>query len=277
MITYAKLIENAKKKVDLNNLEHRSIYLFLSEILNVDKARILMLKDELVEEDVLEKFSEMLADYIVDEIPIEYILGYTYFYGNKIKVDSNVLIPRDETEELVEKTLKHIRGGDKVLDLCTGSGAIAIALKKEMPNIEVTASDISKGALNVARENAKNNDCDIEFVEGDLLYPFIMSNTKFDVIVSNPPYISKDFEINNIVKHEPYIALFAENNGLENYEIIIKNLDKVLNKGGTLLLEIGYDQREAILDICNKYLDNCEVECYKDISGNDRIVTVKLA
>ena len=248
MITYSKLIENAKKKIDLNNLEYRAIYLFLSEILNVDKARILMLKDEMVEEDVLEKFSEMLADYIVDEIPIEYILGYTYFYGNKIKVDSNVLIPRDETEELVEKTLKYMQNDAKVLDLCTGSGAIAVALKKERPDIDIVASDISKGALNVARENAKNNGCDIEFVEGDLLYPFIMNNTKFDVIVSNPPYISNDYKINNIVKHEPYIALFAENNGLENYEIIIKNLDKVLNKGGTLLLEIGYDQREEILN-----------------------------
>ena len=124
--------------------------------------------------------------------------------------------------------------------------------------------------------NAENNGCDIEFVEGDLLYPFIMNNAKFDVIVSNPPYISKDYEINNIVKHEPYIALFADNNGLENYEIIVKNLDKVLNKGGILLLEIGYDQREAILNICNQYLSDCEVECFKDISGNDRIVVVKL-
>lgn len=276
MITYSRLIENAKKKIDLNNLEHRAIYAFLSEILNVDKARILMLKDELVEDDILEKFSEMLADYIVDEIPIEYILGYTYFYGNKIKVDSNVLIPRDETEELVEKSFKYIKSNAKVLDLCTGSGAIAIALKKERPDIDVTASDISKGALDVARENAENNGCDIEFVEGDLLYPFIMNNAKFDVIVSNPPYISKDYEINNIVKHEPYIALFADNNGLENYEIIVKNLDKVLNKGGILLLEIGYDQREAILNICNQYLSDCEVECFKDISGNDRIVVVKL-
>ena len=98
MITYSKLIENAKKKIDLNGLEHRAIYLFLGDILNCDKTKLLMMKDELVEEDVLEKFSEMLADYIVDEIPIEYILGYTYFYGNKIKVNNNVLIHRDETE-----------------------------------------------------------------------------------------------------------------------------------------------------------------------------------
>ena len=250
MITYARLIENAKKKIDLNNLEHRAIYLFLGEILNADKTKILMLKDELVEDNILEKFSEMLADYIVDEIPIEYILGYTYFYGNKIKVNENVLIPRDETEDLVEKALNFIKEEDNVLDLCTGSGAIAISLKKELKNINVFASDISKGALNVAKENSKANDCEIKFVEGDLLEPFIASNMKFDVIVSNPPYISRDYVVNNIVKHEPSIALFADNNGLKNYEIIIKNLDKVLNKNGVILLEIGYDQKEAILKIC---------------------------
>ena len=276
MITYSKLIENAKKKVDLNNQEHRAIYLFLEDILNVDKTKLLMMKDELVEEDILEKFSEMLADYIVDEIPIEYILGYTYFYGNKIKVNNNVLIPRDETEELVEKALGFIKDGDKVLDLCTGSGAIAISLKKEKKNIEVTASDISFKALEVAKNNAKENECDIEFVEGDLLYPFIMSNRKFDVIVCNPPYVSNDFEINNIVKHEPSLALFADNNGLENYEIIIKNLTKVLNEKGVILFEIGYDQKDAILEICKNNLNNYDAVCYKDISGNDRMVVIKL-
>lgn len=276
MITYAKLIENAKKKIDLNGLEYRAIYMFLGDILNVDKARLLMLKDELVDDNVLEKFSEMLADYIIDETPIEYILGYTYFYGNKIKVNSNVLIPRDETEELVERALKYIKTGDKVLDLCTGSGAIAISLKKEFNDIDVTASDISSSALNVAKENARENDCDINFVEGNLLEPFINKNEKFDVIVCNPPYISRTFEINNIVKHEPEIALFAENDGLENYQIIIKNLSKVLNKNGVILFEIGYDQNEKIVNFCKENIIDCEVNSYKDISGHDRIVVVKL-
>lgn len=276
MITYGKLIENAKKKIDLNGLEHRAIYAFLGDILNVDKTKLLMIKDELVEDNILERFSEMLADYIIDEIPIEYVLGYTYFYGNKIKVNNNVLIPRDETEELVEKAIGIIKEGDKVLDLCTGSGAIAVSLKKEVKNIEVAASDISSKALTVARENAKNNDCEIEFIEGDLIYPFIMNNRKFDVIVSNPPYISKSYQINNFVKHEPSIALFAENDGLENYEIIIKNLEKVLNKDGYILFEIGYDQKEKIMDVCKKHLNNYEVNAYKDISGNDRMVVIKL-
>lgn len=275
MITYSKLIENAKKKIDLNDLEHRAIYLFLGDILNVDKTRILMLKDEPVEDKVLEKFSEMLADYIVDEIPIEYILEYTYFYGHKIKVNKSVLIPRDETEELVEKALEYIRSGNKVLDLCTGSGAIAIALKKEIKDIEIVASDISNEALEVAKENAQSSECDIEFIQGDLLSPFI-GKRMFDVIVSNPPYISKNYELNNFVKQEPSIALFADKEGLEKYELIIKQLSKVLNKGGVILFEIGYDQKEALFNICEKYLSNYDVNCYKDISGKDRIVVVKL-
>ena len=130
MITYQKLFENAKKKIDLNGLEYRAIYMFLSDILNCDKAKLLMIKDQFVEDNILEKFSEMLADYIIDNRPIEYILGYTYFYKNKIKVNENVLIPRDESEELVEKALGYIKDGSKVLDLCTGSGALAISLKK---------------------------------------------------------------------------------------------------------------------------------------------------
>lgn len=276
MITYSKLIENAKKKIDLNSLEHRAIYLFLQDILNVDKTKLLLMKDDLVEDSILEKFSEMLADYIIDEKPIEYILGYTYFYGNKIKVNSNVLIPRDETEELVEKALFYIKKGDKVLDLCTGSGAIAISLKKEIGDIEVTASDISSEALIVAKDNAKINECDIKFVHGDLISPFLLVEERFDVIVCNPPYISKSYEINNIVKHEPSLALFAENDGLANYEVIIRDIDKVLNVGGTILFEIGYDQEKRIKDICSRYLNNYEVLSYKDISGNDRIVVIKL-
>lgn len=275
MITYSKLIENAKKKIDLNGLEHRAVYMFLQDILNVDKTKILMLKDEIVDDGILEKFSEMLADYIIDEIPIEYVLGYTYFFGNKIKVSDKVLIPRDETEELVEKALGYIKPGNKVLDLCTGSGAIAIALKKNINEIDVVASDISCDALCVAKDNAQNNGCSITFVEGDLLAPFI-NGEKFDVIVSNPPYISKDYQINNFVKHEPSIALFADNNGLEKYELIIKKLKDVLNDRGVALLEIGYDQGASVLELCKKYLDNCNAVCYKDISGNDRIIVIEL-
>lgn len=275
MITYGKLFENAKKKIDLNDLEHRAIYLFLSDILKVDKTRLLLMKDEFVDDNVLEKFSEMLADYIVDYRPIEYILGYTYFYGNKIKVDERVLIPRDETEELVEKALLYIKNNSKVLDLCTGSGAIAISLKKERNDIEMFASDISKDALEVSEENARYNNVDIKFYEGNLLDPFI-GKEKFDFIVSNPPYISRDYKVNEIVEHEPEIALFADENGISNYRKIIQDLDKVLNKGGSILFEIGYDQKESLEMLCKEYLDNYTFECFKDINDKDRIVKITI-
>lgn len=275
MITYAKLISNAKKRIDLNNLEYRAIYLFLCDILNVDRTGLMMKLEEFVSDDVLEKFSEMLADYIVDYRPIEYILGYTYFYGYKIKVREGVLIPRDESEELVEKTLFCLNDNDRVLDLCTGSGAIAIALKKEKESIEVVASDISKEALKICEENILYNNVNIDLVEGDLLTPFI-GKEKFDVIVSNPPYISENFVINDIVKHEPSIALFAKENGICNYRAIIKDLDKVLNKEGILLLEIGYDQKDRIKMLCDEYLNNYSFECFKDINGKDRIIKIKL-
>lgn len=275
MITYEKLFENAKKKIDLNNLEHRAIYLFLGDILNCDKAKLLTIKDKYVEDNILEKFSEMLADYIIDNRPIEYILGYTYFYGNKIKVNESVLIPRDETEELVQNALGYIKDGAKVLDLCTGSGAIAISLKKEKDNINIYASDISNKALNVARENAKSNDVDIKFIEGDLLKPFI-GKERFDVIVCNPPYISESFVVNDIVKHEPSIALYAKNEGLDNYINVIKNLSEVLNQNGVILFEIGYDQKEKIINICDEYLKDYKIECLKDMSGKDRIVIIKI-
>lgn len=275
MITYGKLIENAKKRIDLNNLEHRAIYLFLGDILNADRSKILLLKDEVVEDNILEKFSEMLADYIIDEKPIEYVLGYTYFYGNKIKVNNDVLIPRDETEELVEKALSYIKDGDKVLDLCTGSGAIAISIKKKCKNIDVIASDISSKALKVAKDNALFNEVEIKFVEGDLLNPF-KEKEKFNVIVCNPPYIKKDYPINNFVKHEPSLALFADDNGLANYESIIKGIKEVLNEEGIVLFEIGYDQKEDLLSLCKRYLSNYEFNSYKDLNGKDRIVTIKL-
>lgn len=275
MITYGKLFENAKKKIDLNDLEHRAIYLFLSDILKVDKTRLLLMKDEIVDEDVLEKFSEMLADYIVDYRPIEYILGYTYFYGNKIKVNEKVLIPRDETEELVEKALLYIKENAKVLDLCTGSGAIAISLKKERNDISVSASDISRDALKVSEDNARYNNVDVMFYEGDLLEPFI-GKERFDVIVSNPPYISEDYRVNEIVEHEPKLALFADENGLSNYRKIIKNLDKVLNKDGVILFEIGYDQKDALENLCKEYLNEYTFECFKDINDKDRIVKITI-
>ena len=209
-------------------------------------------------------------------IPVQYIVGNTNFYGYKINVNKNVLIPRFETEELVENTLKYIKeyfnNEAKVLDIGTGSGCISIALKKENVNLDITSSDISKKALKVAKNNAKENNVDIKFINTNL-YKGI--NEKFDCIISNPPYISKDEEIMDIVyNNEPHLALFADNNGLFFYEEILKNIKQILNDKYLISFEIGMTQAKQIEKLANKYLDNPKVIIKKDLSQRDRMIFI---
>lgn len=208
--------------------------------------------------------------------PVQYIVGDVDFYGNIIKVNKNVLIPRRETEELVEKILKRIQVFDNpvIADIGTGSGAIAITLAKKL-NTLVYASDISLKALEVAKENVTINKVDVTFFEGDMLKPYIKNNIKLDVIVSNPPYIKKDEKIEDIVKNnEPHLALYAKNNGLEFYDSILKNASYVLKDKYLIAFEIGMDQGKNIEALAKKYLSNSIVEIEKDLSGKDRFIFV---
>lgn len=278
MITYRELIANAKKKIELVDLENRAIYEFLMDTLNCDRTKLILMEEETVSEEVLDKVSEMLADYIFDYKPIEYILGYTYFCGNKIYVNENTLIPRNETEEVVEEAIRVISDHEfsKVLDLASGSGAIALSVKNVLPNIEVIGSDISKGALDMARKNAKSLGLDVNFVESDVLDGFISNNVKFDMIISNPPYVSMDYVLpNKIIEHEPKLALYAKENGLYYYRKILEDSKKVLNSKGTIVFEIGYDQGQALKDLANEILNDYTIEVKKDIANNDRIVVIK--
>ena len=182
--------------------------------------------------------------------PVQYIVGNVNFYGNEIKVNKNVLIPRFETEELVEYTISYIKKMFKekinIIDLGTGSGCIAITLKKKI-NSNVSAIDISKEALEVAKENAKKNKVEIDFIQNDMLDNI---SNKFDVIISNPPYISKNEEIQDIFrKNEPSLALYADNEGLYYYEKIIKQAKKNLKEKFIIAFEIGYMQGDKIKKI----------------------------
>lgn len=208
--------------------------------------------------------------------PVQYIVGDVDFYGNIIKVNKNVLIPRRETEELVEKVLKRIQVFDipVIADVGTGSGAIAITLAKKL-NTLVYASDISLKALEVAKENVAINKANVTFFEGDMLIPYIENNIKLDVIVSNPPYIKEDEKIEDIVKNnEPHLALYAKNNGLEFYDSILKNASYVLKDKYLIAFEIGVDQGKNIEALAKKYLSNSIVEIEKDLSGKDRFIFV---
>ena len=208
--------------------------------------------------------------------PVQYIVGNVDFYGYILDVNKNVLIPRRETEELTEMVLKRIREFSKptMADVATGSGAIAITLSKKL-NTNVYASDISLDALEVASLNIKKNSADVTILNGDMLKPYIDNKIKLDVIVSNPPYIMEDEEIEDIVKNnEPHIALYAKNNGLEFYESILKDVNKVLNDKFLIAFEIGETQGHAIELLAKKYLKDITVEIVKDLSGKNRFVFV---
>ena len=231
--------------------------------------------EEYLKKYVKENLDEAIERYKNGE-PVQYIIGNVNFYGNTIKVNKNVLIPRFETEELVEKTIKRIKNKFdqqiNILDLCTGSGCIAITLKKEL-NSNITATDISIDALEVAKENIKLNNVDITLINSDL---FNNINDKFDCVISNPPYISYDEEIDELVKNnEPDVALYAPNKGLYFYEEILKNIKKHLNDRFILAFEIGYKQGNDLVEITNKYLDNVNISVEKDLQGRDRFLFIE--
>lgn len=209
-------------------------------------------------------------------IPLQYIVGNVDFYGLNFIVNENVLIPRFETELLVEKTISYINkyftNDLEIVDLGTGSGCIAITLSKKL-NVRVDAVDISASALEVAKKNNIINNTNVNFYLGNMLEPL---SKKYDVIISNPPYIAYDEEIMDIVKNnEPSIALYADNNGLYYYEEIIKNCKNYLNENGLLAFEIGYMQASSIKELAKKYL-NKEAIIEKDYSNKDRFAFIKL-
>ncbi|MED9978866.1 MAG: peptide chain release factor N(5)-glutamine methyltransferase [Bacilli bacterium] len=211
-------------------------------------------------------------------IPVQYIVGNTNFYGYDFKVNRNTLIPRFETELLVEKTYNYIKkyfnkDNIKILDIGTGSGCIAITLNKLLNSCDITGIDISSEALEVAKENNISNNTNVKFIESDI---FSNVSDKYDVIISNPPYISyDDIEVMDIVKNnEPHLALYAKDNGLYFYDKIIKDSSKYLNDKFIMAFEIGYKQGRDITKIVNKYYKDINMSVEKDYSGRDRFVFI---
>ena len=229
--------------------------------------------------DYLKKYYKGNTDEAIERLnngePIQYIVGNVDFYKYNFIVNKNVLIPRFETEELVLNTINFIKTHNlkdiKIIDIGTGSGAIAITLKKEL-NAEVYATDISSEALEVASLNAKRNDASINFINTNL---YAGVKEKFDVVISNPPYIRYDEEIDEIVKNnEPHIALYADNEGLYFYEQILKNIKTILNEKYLIAFEIGKDQYKAIEELKKKYLPESKIILKKDLEGRDRMVFI---
>lgn len=232
--------------------------------------------------DYLAKYLDDINEYdnsidkLIEGIPVQYIVGHVNFYGLKFKVNKNVLIPRFETEELVEKTIEYINklfdSKISILDIGTGSGCIAITLKTKLSDCDISALDISVDALSVAKDNAFMNNCDIFFLESDLLDNI---NDKFDVIISNPPYISKKETIMKIVNNnEPHIALYADNEGYNCYERILLKASKNLNSKNLIAFEIGETQGLRVKEIAKAYFPNADVIIEQDLQSRDRFIFI---
>lgn len=208
--------------------------------------------------------------------PVQYIVGNVDFYGNLIEVTPDVLIPRFETEELVDRVIRYYkkeqRIPQRILDLGTGSGCIAITLKKAFPDAQVTAVDISSKALAVARKNAQRNGVSIRLLEGNFLEPV---EGTFDLIISNPPYIDFEEQIDEKVrKYEPSIALYADHNGLSCYEHILKHIEKYTEDNSLIVFEIGYLQKKSLMNLVKEHFPNKIVWCERDLSGKDRFLWI---
>ena len=206
--------------------------------------------------------------------PVQYIVGNVNFYGVNLLVNENVLIPRFETETLVEKTINYAKELTEpldILDIGTGSGAIAITLAKHL-SCHVLATDISKEALETAKSNSKRNNVQIDFKQSDILKNV---QGKFDIIISNPPYIAKDEVIDDLVKdNEPHLALYAEEDGLYFYRNILENVKPFLKEKSLIAFEIGMTQSNAITKIAQNYLPHAKVSTEKDLTGKDRYIFI---
>ena len=205
----------------------------------------------------------------------QYITGKAYFRDLELAVDERVLIPRPETEELVDLVLKENSKADlQILDIGTGSGAIAISLKSARPDWHVTASDISSEALQLAKENSEKNQASVDFIESDV---FNQISGKFDVIISNPPYIAYDDEDEvgvNVLASEPHLALFADEDGFAIYRRIIEGASSHLTENGKLYFEIGYKQGDGMRRLLAQHFPEKRVRVLQDIFGKDRMVVM---
>jgi release factor glutamine methyltransferase len=257
------------------------IFFSLNEYAGFSRSDLVLKKDTRFSESELLKFFRVIRK-LKQHIPLQYIFGHTQFYGLDLKVNEHVLIPRPETEELVEWIVKEeskVQSSKfKVLDIGTGSGCIAIALKKNIPNAEVFAMDISENALAVAKENAEKNQVEIQFIKGNILnhltiQPF--NHLTFDIIVSNPPYITeaeKEDMHKNVLEHEPHTALFVpDNDALLFYRAILDFAKDKLAAGGKIYFELNAKYADAVKELAeSKGFVDCEVK--KDLSGKERMM-----
>lgn len=253
--------------------------IILANVFNKNKEYLIIHEKEELSKEVGELYIANIRK-ICNGIPLQYIINKQEFMGLEFYVDENVLIPQPDTEILVEETIDISKreGKKNILDLCTGSGAIGISIANSISECNITLSDISKDALEVAKENCINHKVEdrVNIIQSDL-FENIDENNKFDVIVSNPPYIKTDVikKLDKEVQNEPILALDGGEDGLKIYRRIINEAYKFLEIDGYLCLEIGYDQKNEVIRLIENIGEYTNIYSKKDLAGNDRIITCK--
>jgi len=280
MVTVGELYANLKSMLRLMNIDE---YVFESKLIlekafNSELPRILMNRDSAVPEKILDDVQNM-TELRKNGCPIQYILGEWEFYSYKFKVGTGVLIPRQDTETLIDYVIESCRKNNikspKIMDLCSGTGCIAITLKKEIPDSEIYALELSNLALAYIKSNSELNQADIKIIKGNVLWDFYTKGlSDFDIIVSNPPYLTgKDIEeLQPEVRFEPFTALYGGDDGLWFYRKITPIWKKILKSGGMLVYEIGMNQHDSVSDILKSNNFN-QIEFTKDTAGIIRVVS----
>ena len=279
-MTIRELLRESETMLDDTNKDCNVAKVLFYHLANKEPHQLYLMMDEEVEDELYQAFQAGIKRYMDGE-PIQYIKGKETYFSRDFIVNEDVLIPRYETEELVENILYKIDDyfeDYESIDLCdvgTGSGAIAISLALEESKLNVVATDISKEALEVARLNAQELGANIEFYQGDMLEPLIDREMKVDIFVSNPPYIPVEQDIESVVKdNEPHVALFGGNGGLYFYRKIFSKVQSVIKDRALLAFEMGFDQRELMCQAVEHYFPNIPYEIIKDINGKDRMLFI---
>ncbi|SEP72695.1 release factor glutamine methyltransferase [Virgibacillus subterraneus] len=261
-----------------HNREEKAADLLLQHFLQVSRSDFFTMMRDPVPEKITAQFQDAIKVHAETGIPIQHIIGYEEFYSRQFSVNEHTLIPRPETEELVQQVIQTTPNEPlTIVDIGTGSGIIAVTLALELPRATVYATDISQDALSVARQNAKQLGADVTFLQGDFLTPLI--GKKIDVIVSNPPYIAHQDKaglVDTVKKFDPELALFADENGLASYRQIIEDLPHVINGHADIFFEIGDRQGEAVRALLSEQFPTSNVQIIKDINKKDRIIQAHL-
>ena len=249
--------------------------ILLGEMIGKNPLELLNYLEEEVEEETATQYKKAIIA-LQEGKPLQYVLGKVNFYGNTFYVDERVLIPRFETEELVEHTIQYVKKiftePVDIIDLGCGSGVIGLTLEKKLSTNSVDLIDISKDALEVATINKEQLQSNANIIQNDMLENI---SKKYDVIISNPPYIKTEEEIEEIVKNnEPHLALYAGEDGLDCYKKILSHVKDNMKEKCLIAFEIGQDQAEPIKKIIEEYLGNDKVEVKKDLSERDRMLFI---